>query len=42
MTVRHRKRKSCFNLEAVDAAQVGELAALTRAAFERYREQGHV
>jgi hypothetical protein len=38
-----RKRmqgKSCFNFKHVDAALFEELRALTRAGFERYREEG--
>lgn len=34
--------KSCFNFTASDAVLLGELAALTRAAFERYEAQGLV
>jgi hypothetical protein len=40
-----RKRmqgKSCFNFTSTDAALVEELAALTQAGYERYRERGYV
>jgi len=38
-----RKRmqgKSCFNFKSVDPVLFAELAALTQAGFERYRERG--
>lgn len=34
--------KSCFNFTAVEPALVQELAALTQAGFDSYREQGFV
>ena len=40
-----RKRmqgKSCFNFKQPDPALFAELAALTRAGFERYRSAGYV
>ena len=40
-----RKRmqgKSCFNFSTPDAALFKELAALTKAGFDDYRQQGYV
>lgn len=34
--------KSCFNFQQVDAGLFQELAALTRAGFERYQKEGMV
>ena len=40
-TLRKRLRgKSCFNFTSVDAQALAELAALTRASLQSYREQG--
>ena len=32
--------KSCFNFRRIDDAQIAELARLTHAGFERYRDEG--
>lgn len=32
--------KSCFNFRRIDDAQIAELTRLTRAGFERYRDEG--
>ena len=34
--------KSCFNFATIDEVHLGELAALTRAGFASYEEQGFV
>lgn len=39
---RRMQGKSCFNFSKVDSVLFGELAALTKSAFESYKAQGYV
>lgn len=34
--------KSCFNFKTVDPALFGQLAALTKASLERYKQNGYI